>query len=208
MRRALFILALAACARRQPESAVSDPNVDPLVVGRSAASAVPEKDGDAGLAVETWMLVAPDAGDVRAACIRAIGSNGAVSADQSCVVEQEYDRPQVSTNVPVLRVWGSPRDAHDPKIKIGFSRNTVPAVGVQPPGSFFGFAVVEKDDSKWQASTSAHNAMGAVAVTLASVRVVKHAGRTAYEMHGRVDAQLIPTVEGGGIGWIDLHAEF
>ncbi|MDB4938834.1 MAG: hypothetical protein JWP87_5806, partial [Labilithrix sp.] len=209
MQRVVVLLAFAGCARAA-HSAPAEPPVEPFDVGRSpppVASADARDDNSVGAVNDAGAvaLVASDAAFRSAGCaLRAIGHNGAPSANYACAIEQEYDKHAGDAGLPFLGIWDAPPLFNDPKIYIGIFRSGVPVVGKQAPGAFSGAAYITLGGAdKWKAAASDFStvAIGSFAVSVTSVRAIRAAGATAYELHGYVDAQLIPTVEGNGVGW-------
>jgi hypothetical protein len=213
VRRALFLLAFAACERRPPGAATAAPLFEPLVIGHSPESVATGEPADPGAVVDGG--TSPPTRDAASAIVwtgchlDAKGMNGGLTADAACVIEQEYDRHSFDAGaIPFLGVWDSlPRLPGDPAIRIGLRRTTIPVVGVQPAGSFHGWARIELDTGMWEASVNPFSGttMGLFTLTLTKVR---DAGHGAYEIHGKVDARLIPDWQGTGTGWIDLHVDF
>ena len=210
MRRVLILLAFIGCARSLPAANTTDPSPDPLIIGRSPQES-PATDGptDAG-AVVTWGM--PTTGDVavvRTGCyVEAKGYRGGLTTEYACVVEQEADRHAFDGGGPFLGIWPT---IADPTLRIVILRAAVPVVGVQPSGSFTAVARI----GAWAAQTQAAfgtvfsgTTTGKFTLTLTSVRAVRDSGLGAYELHGTVDAQLVPDWNSGAVGWMNLHAEF
>ena len=210
MRRFLILLAFIGCARSLPAARTTDPSPDPLIIGRSPQeSTATDGPTDAG-AVVTWgMPSTGDAAAVGTGChVEAKGYRGGITIEYACIVEQEADRHSFDGGVPFLGIWSR---RTDPTLRIVILRGAVPVVGVQPSGSFTAVARV----GAWGAETQAAfgtifsgSTTGKFTLTLTSVRAVRDSGLGAYELHGTVDAQLVPDWNSGAVGWIDLHAEF
>lgn len=64
--------------------------------------------------------------------------------------------------------------------------------------------------SKWEASSyhGRPTQLGSIRVNLTDVRSTKAADGAHYELHGTVDAELLPSVEGTATGVVTLHADF
>jgi len=207
VRRALILLAFAGCVRHLPDAASGDQSLAPLVIGRSPddASVAPS---DTGLPIDTSAMATRDAAVVWTGChVDTKGHNGAPTEEYVCVVEQEPDWQAFDSGGPVFQIR-EPRTS-DPAMKITVFRGARPVIGIQPSTSFNGFARIRLPTGVWRAASSA--SMGATAgtfrLTFTSVRAVRDAGLGAYELHGKVDAQLFPDRQ-AGVGYIDLHADF
>lgn len=218
MRRILFLTAVSAfgaCARRSADSA-KEAYVEPFAIGGGIADAEGDAADVADASQADATLVAqsaPHVRPIRTGCfIDGIGTNGGVDVETKCEIDQEYDRDAAR---PFLGIWGAPPRFGIPRVKIIIARSGPVALGVQPSTAFLGHARVEIDKSVWLAETGpsvgtiiAPNPTGSFQLTLTSIRKVHGAGLGAYEMHGTVDAQLIPDWQGTATGYIDLHAEF
>ena len=203
VRRALLVLVFIGCARGVAPAITADPSNDPLVVGRSPEKSAPDDDATDASAVVTWgMPAARDAAVVRTGCyVDAKGHSGALTMDFACFVEQEPDPHVSDSGRPFLGIWPTSMDSD---MRIVFLRKAVPSLGVQPSNSFTALARI----GVWSASTINGSATGKFTLTLTSVRAVRDSGLGAYELHGAVDAQLVPDWNSSAVGWIDLHAEF
>lgn len=194
---------VAACVPGAPHLSAEPAPTDPLVIGRSVDAAVIEDERDAGPVRSTWMLSKPEAPVVATdGChMKSIGTNGGVTTELACTVEQEFEPHARNFTQPFLGIWSvSVKDGA--AIYVGILRQGVPAMGVQPLGAYDAYVRISRASDRWEGMASCRYAV-------ASVRPVRVAGQTAYEVHGTIDvAQIIPTVEGTGVGWIDLHVEF
>jgi hypothetical protein len=207
VRRALILLAVAGCVRASSDALSSEPSIAPLVVGRSPHAAFDEP-SDAGPAVES-ALAGRDAAVVWTGChVDAKGQSGAPTHEYACVVEQEADPHVSDSGRPLLWIF-EPRTS-DPSMRILILRDARPFVGVQPNASFTGIARIKLASGTWTAETSAVTGitLGTFKLALTRVRAVRDAGLGTYELHGTVDAQLLPDWQGTGVGYIDLHADF
>ncbi|MDB5221072.1 MAG: hypothetical protein JWO86_8999 [Myxococcaceae bacterium] len=77
------------------------------LIGRSPDAALGADERDAGPVLATWMLTKPEA---RAApttgChIKSIGTNGGITIEVSCVVEQEFELHARKSSQPFLGIW-------------------------------------------------------------------------------------------------------
>lgn len=82
-----------------------------------------------------------------------------------------------------------------------------PAVGPVGAASFIARASVQDGDRKWEALwVPSTRRLGRVTLEFSSVKV-SPSGRLS-EVHGVLDAELLPTVEGRAAGVVELHAAF
>lgn len=223
VRRTLMLMAFAACGvtafaacERRPPEAASDRPIEALAIGRSGEAAPPPV--DAGLVGDERIdpPARPASGKVTwTGChIEANGMSGGISADAACVIEQEYDSHASDAGRPFLGIWDSPpRVPGDPDIRIGVWRQTVPLVGVQPSTAFDATVRIVLDKGVWIAESRARNLFGGtttgkLTLTFTSVHSVRDSGVGAYELHGKLDAQLIPDWQGTATGFIELHVDF
>jgi hypothetical protein len=210
---ALALVALVAC-ERPPGAAPREPSNEPLVVGRSppalVASANAVDDYDAGTSPTR------DAAVVYTGChIDARGTNGGITADLACVVEQEEARGRGdAAATQALRIWDSPpRLPGDPAIRVVLLRMTAPVAGVQTAASFVTYVEITHGSQRWEARGGGSFGVttGTTNLTLTRVRTVRAAAvgdLGSYELHGRVDAQLVPDWQGTATGFVDVHADF
>lgn len=138
---------------------------------------------------------------------------GAVAANGDCRVRQEYEQVQGDAGLPFVTIHELPfagTRSGRPASRIVFHLFGQPTVGVQSRATVVGVAQVQRGTDVWEATAypPPEGSMGAFSVTLTSVRMIRVRGTQAYDLHGTVDAELLPTVEGTASGVVKLHASF
>ena len=136
--------------------------------------------------------------------------SGSLERDYQCTVQQahERDRSDAGSMVTVVTLVGatySPR-----RVNAAFSIVGRPVVGRQGDSAFGAVAHVTEASATWEALTYGRpeGATGTMSVTLGGVRLVRSRMGETYELHGTLDAKLLPTVEGTATGAVDLHVVF
>ena len=138
---------------------------------------------------------------------------GPVQIGGDCVVKQEYEDSRDADAGPTFVAihewpWAGASPTR-PTTRIVFHVLGRPTPGIQLTGAVAGAARVERGTDRWEATSYPHaGSMGAFAVTLDTVRAVRVGGKESYEVHGHIDADLLPTVEGTASGVVRLVASF
>ena len=147
------------------------------------------------------------AGDGRAALACMLRADGAHQANVPCVLEQTYERPTTAIGPPFVSIteWPQPTSR---RIRVVLNFEGRPRVGLQPQRVFRGGARVEDGTAVWAAKVQDGPSLGSVTLNLSSVRYFADGGTELFEVHGTVDAQLLPTVEGTAVGVVNIRAEF
>jgi hypothetical protein len=152
----------------------------------------------------------PDGGDAQpppSSC--SLRLSGTIAETSRCVVEQEYEQPRDSGPVRVV-ISQAIATRVDRGIEVVFHVDGKPSVGLQPSARYVAAARAVDGSSRWEALLYGGSAgsLGSFQLTLTTVRPVPARGSQAYEIHGVIDAQLLPTVESAATGVVDLHVAF
>jgi hypothetical protein len=139
-------------------------------------------------------------------------ANGAVHAVTGCIVEHEYDPHSLDGGPPFFGVWEWPRATtpKEPVVQLRFVRLVnPPVIGLQPPTAFLARARVAIGSDEWEASTSPRaGSMGNFKITITSAVAVGRGNPQLYEIHGTVEAMLLPDWRGTNRGAVYLRADF
>jgi len=147
-----------------------------------------------------------DAGLAPARC--ELRTSGGLQTTTSCVLEQTYERPDGASGPPFVSVTEWPI-VTGRRLRVVFDFERRPTVGLQRQPGFHGAAAVEVGDASWYANVrTGPGSIGSFSLTLTSVQPVKVGGVDQFAVHGTVDAQLVPRVEGTATGVVNLHASF
>jgi hypothetical protein len=145
---------------------------------------------------------AGDAGDGGVACVADV--SGAVTANRSCVVAQEYEAQSLDGSPPALSITvPAPMPAMSARLHV----DGTPMRGRVPAGSLRASISVYDGESRWTALKWSGYTRGTINVVLTSVKLVKVKGQDAYELHGTLDAQLAPETH-SATGDVDVHVAF
>jgi hypothetical protein len=146
---------------------------------------------------------AGDAGDGGVACVAEL--SGAVTANRSCSVAQEYEAQLTEAGAPYLWIKVPPPL---PTLTASLRVEGTPVRGRVPTASLSAHVSVMDGESRWIAWGGRGTVTrGTINVVLTSVRLVKVKGQDAYELHGTLDAALEPNSH-SAIGDVNLHVTF
>lgn len=150
----------------------------------------------------------PDAGAMQDAAVPrgcSVELTGEVEAKRSCEMKQEYESQASDGGMALVHITTV---GPLPMSTILFRVEGTPARGRVPDVSLKATIGVFDGTSKWAATAWPHSiTRGAIKVVLTSVRNVKVRGQDAYELHGEIDASLVPDNH-EATGRVDLHAVF
>jgi hypothetical protein len=206
----LLGLAVAALAMRCSLHPSSDrvPAPPELVVGHSPDSGRTGIDGSAESPPPSVVVDASSPGPASGCTIVATG--GQLPPLIGCRVEQEADRHPFDAGTPFfsIREWPEPSVVSDPRVRIAVLRYLPPTIGVQSSSSYVGTIFITIGTASWIANSPQSGALGRFSMTLDSVSATSERGRLLYEIHGWIDAQLVPEVQGTAVGVIDVRVTF
>ena len=130
-----------------------------------------------------------------------------MTADFTCVVEPRFDGENGPPNFSIRQ---SPDDPASPSLVIIVLHGAMPGVGAQPSTSFDELAKLRAGTLEWTAGhMGTGSKVGTFALVLTTVRPVSGSSIGAYELHGTIDARLVPEdALAVSTGHVDLHVDF